>query len=152
MSYKPTKPTSAFTERAFEKNVKGVAEYTGLSTSYIYGILSGTFPDHLDYARDIHRALVIVDPEHADEFRNMLDADAGKARKGRTSDGSPDDLTLHKYLDDMKNILIRRDKNQADDVDVQSVALKLRTLLDSVIRLKVPSPAEMERAMKGTGD
>lgn len=69
------KPVSEFTERALHGHVKEVAMLTGMSKTDLYAILASERADHLDYARDMHRALCRCNPPAADEFRALLEAD-----------------------------------------------------------------------------
>jgi hypothetical protein len=54
----------------------------------------------------------------------------------------PDDAAMHSLCSDMQQVLLMRSKGAADDEDVRSSALKLRTVLDELLRV---SPVEAAR-------
>jgi hypothetical protein len=124
--FEPKKPTSEFTQQALDGVQKQLAEVTGFSLSYVYGMLAGTHPDHLDYARDIHRGLCIHKPESSAGFRSLLESDAGliagKGRKGKT----PDKAALTRLCHGLINTFVNGTEEDAD-----SAMVKLHAALSS---------------------
>lgn len=83
------------------------------------------------------RADVRAGVKALDILRRVVDAHSHGAPHVR-----PDDAAVHSLCADMQQVLLMRSKGSADDEDVRSAAVKLRTVLDELLRM---SPADVER-------
>lgn len=124
------KELSEFTQRALDGHVKEVGRLTGMSKTDLYAILAGQRADHLDYARDIHRALCSCNPEAAEEYRNLLasDRDLTAAKTPTHAEGS-DELEIKKLCDGMTTAL------HMDEDEKLSAMRRLHAFLSGRLRV-----------------
>ena len=135
MSFPTRKPTSEFTRRALGDIVKQVEELTGFSMSDLYRMLAGETPDHLLYARELHRGLCVAKPAAAREYRALLDADADLMQVGqRTSSTQTDSYAVARGCQKFIDVVIREGKGEAEGVDVLSDARQLYATLGVFIK------------------
>jgi hypothetical protein len=135
MSYPTRKPVSEFTQRALDGNVKEVERLASICKTDLYAILASQKPDHLDYARDIHRALCSCNPEAAREYRELLEADADLMSPGRRAPAAQtDSYAVSRLCQKFVDAVIREGKREADEGDVLSEARRLHATLGAFIK------------------
>jgi hypothetical protein len=135
MSFPTRKGVSEFTRRAIGDIVKRMEELTGFSMSDLYRMLAGETPDHLDYARDLHRGLCVAKPDAAREYRELLDADAELMRPAQRTAGTQTDAyavanTCQKVID----TIIREGQGKAEGEDVLSAVRRAHALMGAFIK------------------
>lgn len=126
----PTRvPPSEFTLRAFEGRVKELESLTFFSKTDLYAIQAGERPDHLLYGRELHRGLCICAPKEAQEYRELLAADAELvAPKARAQVEDTGDLAIKKLCDEMTTALLSDEDSKA------SAMRKLHAVLGARLR------------------
>lgn len=99
------KELSDFTQKALDGHVKEVSRLTGMSKTDLYAIMAGQRADHLDYARDIHRALCLCNPAAAEEYRNLLAADRDLTAAPKAHAEGSDELEIKRLCDGLTTAL-----------------------------------------------
>lgn len=132
----PTRvPVSEFTKRAFEDNIKALESLTFFSKTDLYAIAAGERPDHLLYARELHRGLCVTSPEAAKEYRETLDSDAALVARGaRVPVTQTDSYAVSRLCQKFVDAVIREGKGGADGQDVLSDARRLHATLGAFIK------------------
>lgn len=134
MSYPTRKPCSELTRLAIGDIVKRMAEETGFSEPDLYRILGSVTPDHLLYARDLHRGLCKLKPDAAREYRELLDADADLMSASRPHAApQTDSYAISHLCQKFLDTVIREGKGDAD-ADVLSDARRLHATLGAFIK------------------